>query len=448
VHQHRAHRRCDAAQALSVYQEDDFLALRALLRQCDVGFTNSETLFHDFEDAPGYWTGTHMRSDPALLDHLKWMGVNLMGCANNHAYDFGENGVMTNLRNLRRAGIAHAGTGENMAAASAPVYLETAKGRVAMISATSPHLNAMAVRAGDQRPDFRGRPGANVIGYTTEWMVDEASFSALQRISQGLGWDATVRATASDGYFEVLVDSDERIHLLDQNAAEVSASRFIKSNRFGKRSHIDQDDLERNLTQVREAKRMADWVVFSMHAHEHGENRTDVADHIRALAHAVIDAGADIFVGHGPHEDRGIEIHAGKPIFYSLGNFILQNDTVVPQPHRSYKFMNLGWDATPADFYDRRSANGTRGQSVMPSKWESFAAVVTFRDGRLDGVALHPLDLGFKRARWQQGRPMLARGAVAKSVIDRIETLSRPFGTRIGMENGVGVIRPEAGASR
>ena len=42
---------------------------------------------------------------------------------------------------------------------------------------------------------------------------------------------------------------------------------------------------------------------------------------LRAWAHAVIDAGADAVVGHGPHVLRGVEFWKGKPIVYSLGNF-------------------------------------------------------------------------------------------------------------------------------
>lgn len=42
----------------------------------------------------------------------------------------------------------------------------------------------------------------------------------------------------------------------------------------------------------------------------------------------MIDAGAGIVVGHGPHVLRGIEVYKGRPIFYSLANFIVENDLV------------------------------------------------------------------------------------------------------------------------
>ncbi len=84
---------------------------------------------------------------------------------------------------------------------------------------------------------------------------------------------------------------------------------------------------------VRRADRRADLVVVTMHAgaegrrHGHmqrgtefflGENRGDPI----AFAHAVVDAGADLVVGHGPHVLRAMEWYRGRLIAYSLGNFL------------------------------------------------------------------------------------------------------------------------------
>jgi hypothetical protein len=49
----------------------------------------------------------------------------------------------------------------------------------------------------------------------------------------------------------------------------------------------------------------------------HGENRGDVY----AFAHAIVDAGADVVIGHGPHVPRAIEVYEDRFIAYSLGNF-------------------------------------------------------------------------------------------------------------------------------
>jgi len=49
----------------------------------------------------------------------------------------------------------------------------------------------------------------------------------------------------------------------------------------------------------------------------HGEARGD----LRRFARAVIDAGADLVIGHGPHVPRGLELYRGRLVAYSLGNF-------------------------------------------------------------------------------------------------------------------------------
>src|SRR5436309_2006740 len=64
-------------------------------------------------------------------------------------------------------------------------------------------------------------------------------------------------------------------------------------------------------------RREADIVIASCHWGL-GE---EVLDYMREIAHAAIDAGADIVIGHGPHYSLPVEIHRGKPIFYGLGSF-------------------------------------------------------------------------------------------------------------------------------
>jgi len=136
-------------------------------------------------------------------------------------------------------------------------------------------------------------------------------------------------------------------------------------------------------------------------------------------------------VGHGPHLTLGVEIYKGKPIFYSLGNFILQNDTVRQVPSESYERFGLGPDATPADFFDERTGNETRGFPADREFWETFVAEVAFRMGRLDSILLHPVVLGFQKSRPQRGRPLLAEGTEAATILDRVSRLSKRFGTCI-----------------
>ena len=64
------------------------------------------------------------------------------------------------------------------------------------------------------------------------------------------------------------------------------------------------------------------------------------------FAHFSIDQGCSLFFAHGPHFLRGIEIYKNRPIFYSLGNFIFQNETVQWVPEPVYRGLNLDMSTT------------------------------------------------------------------------------------------------------
>lgn len=66
---------------------------------------------------------------------------------------------------------------------------------------------------------------------------------------------------------------------------------------------------------------------------------------LRQWTHAMIDAGADAVVGHGPHVLRGVEFHAGRPIFYSLGNFLTYRGFNLEGPLGLTAVLQLDLDA-------------------------------------------------------------------------------------------------------
>jgi hypothetical protein len=386
---------------------------------------------------------TYMRCDPRLIGELQWLGINLLSCANNHSHDYGEGGVLTNLRHLDQAGLAHAGTGCNYAEALAPVYLDTAHGRVALVAATTtsqPHA-----RAGEQRRDMPGRPGANVIRWINEWTVDGQAFAEIQRVARSFGWTQQPPAWWARAYGVPAEAEPDVVYFGDKNTlgqpphvVEDAVSRFVVGSEFVRRGRLHQADVERNLRSIGEARRMADWVMFSVHNHESGATIDQPANHICELAHVAIDAGADIVVGHGPHRDRGIEMYRGRPIFYSLGNFLAEQPSMARQPHDMLQLYGLGHEHSIADLYDahydaKRSQSGPYWWSVIP--------VVEFKAKLLDHVALYPIELGFRTPRWQAGRPLLAEGAVAGEALSRIRDLSADLGTKVEIDGEVGRIR-------
>jgi len=417
---------------LSVFQEDSFLRLRSLFQDADVRFTNLEMLMHDFEHSPGSAGGTFTGSDPKNLRELEWLGINLVSCANNHSYDYGEGGVLTNLSHLKSCDLVYSGTGRNLSEARAPGYLDTKAGRVALVSASSTFSESG--RALDQRPDMKGRPGLNPLRFTEYHTVDRPAIEELRRISSGLGLEAqkdAQRRFRPQG--TIPEDTDIEFRFMGKT--------FALGEEFGISTKLNARDLEGNLKWVKDARRMSDWVIVSVHCHESGKHQDDPPGFLVDFAKKCIDEGADIFIGHGPHVTRGVEIYKGKPIFYSLGNFIFQNDTVRWQPSFNYDLMKMDAEATPADFYDARSELDSRGFPGDSIYWESVVVKCEFVKRRMSQITLHPIDLGYGKSRGQRGRPVLAASEMSEKILERMQRLSKSFGTSIKIYKGVGIVK-------
>src|SRR5262249_17117345 len=156
---------------------------------------------------------------------------------------------------------------------------------------------------------------------------------------------------------------------------------------------IHKSDAQRNIESVGEARRMADWVIFTVHNHECEDRDEDVPSrHIQDLAHAVIDAGADI-VGHGPHKDRGIEIYRGKPIMYSLGNFIAQQPTPERESQDVFRRYGLSQESSVSDVIDLHY-NRKRARPASPAYWWSAVVTLSYEDKQLREMKLHPIEFG------------------------------------------------------
>ncbi|HXV49890.1 MAG TPA: CapA family protein [Candidatus Binatia bacterium] len=428
---------------LTPFKEKRFIQLREILRSADVAFANLEGTVHTWDQGtPGITQGTFMTTDPRLLDDLKWFGINMVSCANNHAFDYGEDGVLANLKHLDAAGFVHAGSGKNLAQARAPGYLDTPNGRVALVAATATFRPWN--QAGEQRPDLRGRPGINPLGFQTTYSVDAAAFEQLRRISRELGLEKSHERARKHFY------SDKEIPDAKSRELNLFGTRYVMGEGFSISTEANERDLRDNLRWIGEARRQADWVVVSVHCHEFGgpslltagsrAELEETADFVTKFAHQAIDADADVFVSHGSHFPMGIEIYKGKPIFYSVGNFVFQNETVGFFPADAYERFDLDLKATPSDFLDARTGGGKKGHPAEPAYWENMFAVCEFGGKKLKEIRIHPIDQGYGRPRPQRGRPVLAEGEVAERVLERVVRLSKRYGTKMAIRNGVGII--------
>ena len=284
----------------------------------------------------------------------------------------------------------------------------------------------------EQRPDLQGHPGLNPLRFNTTYTVDSQAFAELRRAGRELGLDEERAWLASFGMRGTLpANTETEYHFLEK--------KFVQGEGFNAATSPHQGDLDGNLKWLQEARRQAEWVLVSAHCHEYGAVREEPPEFLRAFARACIEAGADAFIGHGPHFIKGVEVHQGKPILYSIGNFILQNE-LVRQPAEIYDRFGLDQTATPGQMYDARTANDTRGFPADPIYWESVVVSCEYASGGLKALRLHPIDLGWQQPRARRGRPVLAGQEVGKRVLERMQLLSKRFGTVITIEDGVGVV--------
>jgi poly-gamma-glutamate synthesis protein (capsule biosynthesis protein) len=224
--------------------------------------------------------------------------------------------------------------------------------------------------------------------------------------------------------------------------------RFTAGDKPGVTTVPLKEDLDEIAAVVRNASGLSDYTVVTIHAHEGGRDRLVPADFLVTFARAMIDAGADMFVGHGPHVLRGIEIYKGRPILYSLGDFIFQNETLLRLPSENYEPYGLRSDQHVNDFNDARYNFDKSGFPADRMIWEAVVAVPKFRGEQLTELALHPITLGFGQSRSVRGRPLFAEGALGQKILDDVIKLSSDMGTKISVRNGVGYVALPSGGTQ
>ena len=189
-------------------------------------------------------------------------------------------------------------------------------------------------RAGKAGPTVQGRPGLNPLRLSTRYEGSPETMAALRDVARRQG------ATVSE-------DEDAPVRVFGANVFPGPEDRATVS--------LNDEDRERVLHEVRNATDQADYVVVNSHSHEPG----------RRLRHrAAVDGGvraADDRRG-GRHVQSSTartscaawEIYKGRPIFYSLANFIFQNETIDPMP--SDQRDRYGIPLDPARVGDLRHA--------------------------------------------------------------------------------------------
>ena len=432
------------SEPLSNLPDEGFKAVLNILRTTDATFGNLENTLIDLDSFKGHPQaengGAHLIGSPAVAKDMRNMGFNLVSRANNHTTDWGIEGMFATDEAAEEAGLVHAGSGYNLSAARAAHYLQTTKGRVALVSMTSTPTPISV--ASDPLGRAPGRPGVNALRVKPYAIVSPEMMQALHKMHDA---QPPALLQAEDQEKRVLKpESDKKPgeeKKKDDKPEELTL--FGANYRVGDKPvrfayDMNEADLREILKGIRQGKQNSDLLVATIHAHEPENWSEDPADFLPKLAHAAIDAGADVFIGHGPHRLRAIEIYRGKPIFYSLGNFFFQVEMQEPVPIELYEALN----GNPAALTENEiMARLLKAWFDTPVWYQSVIAVSRFERGQVAEVRLYPVDLGLKAGNFNQGIPRLASADIAQTILEELQRLSKPYGTNIAIENGIGVIR-------
>lgn len=410
---------------------EGFDKIKALIEKHDVKFANLESTFHDQEGIPAVVSGgTWAMSDPRTLDDIARYGFNIYNTANNHSGDYSYGGILATIRNLKERDMLFSGTGKDLGEASKPCYLETKDCRVALISCNA--SNEISAMAGGQTCDMVGRPGLNPLRFTRLYHVEQKYFDMIKELSAATKVNAAKERSIANGYSMPF----------KEGTYPLGATNFVLDDRCFVESIPNKQDMERIENEIREAKRQADVVLVSFHSHNYDyDDATDPSQYLKTFARRCIDAGATAILGHGPHQLQGIEIYKGGVIFYSLGNFLFETETVEYQPWDAYANRGMPLDTKVGAYMDERSKNGTAGYGVQPEIWRAILGGFTMEDGKITQVQLHPISLGMELHRSRKGVPVLSGD---EDVLHYLQKLSEPYGTKIEIKDGVGTIKMEA----
>ena len=391
-----------------------YQALAKVMREADMTYANMEGPILDEANFRGPLAG----GPKSVVNELKRMGVRIMTDANNHTLDAGLEGMFETHRLLDEAIIVHAGSGKNLADARQARIAVTPKGTVAAIGMYSidPSSNNRS-RFTDATENM---PGLNPLHVTPNNVVTAEHMQALKKIRDA------IYARRPEVHVPVApVAADEPAGRL-----RLFQTAFTVGPHPGDLTYeMDPADLKGIITSVRVGKQLADFLVVAIHCHQNSfafqaySQDHSTPNFLIELAHQVIDNGADAFVGHGVHNLRGVEIYKGKPIFYGVSSF----------------FYHRG--AAPE--ITSLSAGAGAGVNELEDNLETLLTTSRFEDGKLVEVRLYPADLGQDRTRpvSRSGTPSTPSPEMARRVLERLQALSKQFGTTISIQNGVGVIR-------
>ena len=248
-----------------VYEPVDYADLVApVLRTADVRLGQCERTYSEkgtppqFSYGPG---GTHSRLPPRMASLWDAAGIDVVSLASNHAMDWGPDAMLDTASLFRKMGKQVVGAGVDGRDARKPVVIERDGMKIAILSYCSVLRDGQAAGV--------GKAGIAPLRVHSYYAAEEFQPGTPPRVITQ-AFEEDVRAMEED---------------------------------------------------IRSAKKIADIVIMSIHWGLRHVPKT-VCTYQQPVAHAAIDAGADLILGHHSHSIKAVEVYKGKVCFYSIGNFM------------------------------------------------------------------------------------------------------------------------------
>jgi poly-gamma-glutamate synthesis protein (capsule biosynthesis protein) len=236
--------------------------VRQTLAAADLRFAQVERVYSDRGALQVHSGGRHTRLPPQMASIFTDCGFDVVSVASNHAMDWGADAMLDSIETLQERGIRTVGAGRTIEDARAPAIVERNGVRVAFLAYCSVLREGYAADA--------HHPGVAPLRVRT--------------------------------YYEA-VDYQPGI------PPHVVTVPY-------------EDDLASVVEDVKRARSRADVVIVSLHWGLHFIPRA-IAEYQPAVARSVLQAGADLILGHHAHVPKAVGVHEGKVCFYSLSNFIM-----------------------------------------------------------------------------------------------------------------------------
>ena len=402
-------------------------SLDAFMEDCDLKITNLETNLSDYGlFANQYSGGTWLNTRKELFSHLDSFGFNFYGTANNHCMDYSYSGLLSTIDFLEAKCHAHAGTGRSLADAEKPAILNLKDGKKAAVFAvdTSMELPSMA---GNPSKTFNARPGVNYLRHESRFFVSHEDMADLERIAKATAINFVRDSEIATGYF-----------LPDPEGVFVFGNTAFTTDESAPASKCNEKDLLRLTGNIRKANEENDLVFVLVHCHDsEGTSSVTPPTYLKEFCRAAIDAGSSAVFGGGCHELRGMEVYRGKPIFYSLGDFIYQGMRVEHLPPDFMEKYGVDVDAPAKKALDVRSRGGKIGLQTNEKNFLTVLPKLSFENGELVDLTLMPVKLGFQTgSETLEGLPYFATGKEGEKIFRKYEKLSADLGTKLVFENG------------